>query len=300
MSPDMKTADIKTVDTKGIGKKKSRLSEVWRQLKKNKFAMVGMVVIILLVLVAIFAGYLAPYGFDESDFSASFAGPSAEHLLGCDKLGRDTLSRVIYGARYSLLMGVGATAIATVLGLVLGALCGYYGGWIDTIFMRFLDIFQSIPNLLFSIVLAATLGAGIPNAIIAVGVTSAPLFARLIRGSILQIRGSEYIEAARSINARDSRIILKHIIPNAISPVIVQITMKIGSAILYGATLIFIGLGAQAPLAEWGAMISEARNYIRTNPMLIMYPGIALMITVLAFNLFGDGLRDALDPRLKN
>jgi peptide/nickel transport system permease protein len=262
--------------------------------------MAGMVIIILLALVTIFADQLAPYHFETADFSASFARPSAEHPLGCDKLGRDTLSRVIYGARTSLQIGLGATVIATVVGVVLGAFCGYYGGWIDTIFMRFLDIFQSIPNLLFSIVLAASLGVGVKNAIIAVGITSAPLFARMIRGSIMQIRGSEYIEAARSINARDPRVIIKHIIPNAISPVIVQITMKIGSAIIYGATLSFIGLGAQPPTAEWGAMISEARNYIRNYPALIMYPGAALMICVLAFNLFGDGLRDALDPRLKN
>lgn len=282
-----------------VPKKQSNFHEIWRRLKKNKFAMIGMVVIIILLLVAIFAPQIAPYGYDEADFTASFAKPSPEHLLGCDKMGRDTFSRVVYGARNSLLMGLGATAIAAVLGLILGSLCGYYGGIVDTLFMRFLDIFQSIPNLLFSIVLAASMGAGLMNAIIAVGVTSAPLIARLIRGSILQIRSSEYIEAARVIDASDARIILKHIIPNAISPVIVNITMKIGSAILYCATLSFIGLGVQPPMAEWGAMISEARNYIRTNPALILYPGFAMMLTVLSFNLFGDGMRDALDPRLK-
>ena len=289
-----------TVKNTAVPKKQSRMHEIWRQLKKNKFAMVGLVVVILLILIAILAPWIAPYGYDESDFTASFVEPSKEHLLGCDKMGRDTFSRIIWGARNSLAMGLGASAIAAVIGLILGSICGFYGGLADTIFMRFLDVFQSIPNLLFSIVLAASLGGSLGNAMLAVGLTSAPLIARLIRGSILQIRSSEYIEAARSINAKDLRIILKHIIPNAISPVIVNITMKIGSAILYCATLSFIGLGVQAPMAEWGAMISEARNYIRTNPNLILYPGYAMIVTVLAFNLLGDGLRDALDPRLKN
>ena len=215
-------------------------------------------------------------------------------------MGRDILSRLIYGSRQSLQIGLLAVAIAAVVGIVIGAVAGYFGGWIDNIIMRFLDIYQSIPYLLLCVTLAAVLGPSLKNAIIAIGVGMVPPNARLMRASILSVREMEYVEAAKSINASNLRIILRHIIPNSISPMIVSITMGMGNAILAGSAMSFIGLGAQPPIPEWGAMISDARNYMRANPMLAVYPGLCVIITVLAFNLLGDGLRDALDPRLKN
>ncbi len=281
-------------------KKRSRLGGIWHRLKKNKLAVVGLIIIILVILMAIFAHSIAPYSYDTQDLNASFAKPSAEHLLGTDKLGRDTLSRLIWGSRNSLVMGLGCVAIAAVVGIFIGAIAGFYGGQVDNIIMRVLDIFECIPMLLMCVVIAAILGASVRNAIIAIAISTAPSYARMIRASILSIREKEFIEAARAINGRDPHIITKHIVPNAISPLIVSITMNIGNSILSGAMLSFIGLGAQPPLAEWGCMLSEGRNFMRDHMELVLYPGIFIMVTVLAFNLLGDGLRDALDPRLKN
>ena len=284
----------------GVRKKRSRAGEVWHQLKKNKIAVVSMIVLILLFLTAILAPVLAPYNYDKEDFSASFAKPSREHLLGTDRLGRDILSRLLYGSRQSLQIGIYSTFIAAFVGIIIGSLAGYYGGWVDNLLMRFLDIYQGIPMFLLCVTLAAVLGPSLRNAIIAIGVSSVPGYARLMRASILTVGEMEYIEAARGVNAKDSRIILKHIIPNAISPLIVSITMSMGSSVLAGAGMSFIGLGVQAPIPEWGAMISDARSFLRGHGELALYPGICIVITVLAFNLLGDGLRDALDPRLRN
>ncbi len=284
----------------GVRKKRSRAGEVWHQLKKNRIAVVSMIVLILLFLTAILAPVLAPYNYDQEDFSASFAKPSREHLLGTDRLGRDILSRLLYGSRQSLQIGIYSTFIAAFVGIIIGSLAGYYGGWVDNLLMRFLDIYQGIPMFLLCVTLAAVLGPSLRNAIIAIGVSSVPGYARLMRASILTVGEMEYIEAARGVNAKDSRIILKHIIPNAISPLIVSITMSMGSSVLAGAGMSFIGLGVQAPIPEWGAMISDARSFLRGHGELALYPGICIVITVLAFNLLGDGLRDALDPRLRN
>ncbi|MDR1298742.1 MAG: ABC transporter permease [Oscillospiraceae bacterium] len=281
-------------------KKKSKLADVWKQLKKNKIAVVALFVIVVVILVAVLAPLLAPYPFDQQDPLHPFAASTKEHWLGTDRLGRDVLSRLIYGANQSLQVGTISTGIAAVAGIIIGAVAGYYGGWKDNLIMRLLDIYQSIPMFLLCVTLAAVLGPSLRNAVIAIGVGSVPGFARLMRASILSVREMEYIEAAKSINAKNRRIILKHIIPNAISPLIVSITMGIGSSALAGAGLSFIGLGVQPPIPEWGAMISDARNFMREHGTLALYPGICVMITVLAFNLLGDGLRDALDPRLKN
>lgn len=281
-------------------RKKSALKTFLKRLSKNKLAVVGLVIIILLFAIAIFAPLIAPYSYETQDLQNTFAKPSAEHLLGTDNLGRDELSRLIYGTRQSLTIGVLSVAMGTVLGMTLGIFAGYYGGNVDNVLMRFLDIYQSIPGILLSIVLAVTLGPGMNNAIIALGIGTMPIYARIIRASLLQIRSMEYIEAARAINASDLRIIMKYALPNAISPIIVQVTMSIGLTILSTAMLSFIGLGAQPPIAEWGAMLTDGQGYIRSHGYLITYPGIAIIISVLAFNLFGDGLRDALDPRLKN
>jgi peptide/nickel transport system permease protein len=281
-------------------KKEAAISVFWRRLRKNKLAVVGLFIIILLVLVATFAPFIAPYDFAEQDLMNTFAPPSREHLLGTDDLGRDELSRLIYGTRQSLQIGVFSVAIGVTIGTILGTLAGFYGGRADMLLMRFLDVYQSIPGLLLSIALATSLGPGLENAIIAIGVGTMSVYARIIRASLLRVRSMEYIEAARAINANDFRIVMKHALPNAIAPLLITVTMSIGQSILSASMLSFIGLGAQPPTAEWGAMLTAGKDFMRTHGSLITYPGIAMLITVLSFNLLGDGLRDALDPRLKN
>jgi peptide/nickel transport system permease protein len=281
-------------------RKKSKLYDIWRQLKKNKLAVVALVVLILIILVAIFAPYLAPHPYGQQNSKLSYAPPSVQHLLGTDQLGRDILSRLIYGSRQSLSMGVISVAIAAILGILLGSVAGFYGGWMDNLCMRLLDIYQAIPVLLLCITLAAILGPSLRNAIIALGVATVPGYARLMRASILTVREKEYVEAARAISARNARIIFKHIVPNAMAPLIVEITMGIGNCIMMGSALSFVGLGVQPPKPEWGQMISDARSVMREHPTQALYPGICVMLSVLACNLLGDGLRDALDPRLRN
>jgi peptide/nickel transport system permease protein len=281
-------------------RKKSKLKDLWRRLKKNKLAVVGLIVLILIILAAILAPILAPHDYAAQNSKASYAGPSAAHLLGADKLGRDLLSRLIYGARASLAMGAISVAIAALIGITIGAIAGFFGGWTDNIAMRFLDIYQSIPMLLLCVTLAAILGPSLQNAIIALGVCSVPGYARLMRASVLTVREKEFIESARAVNASNTRIILQHILPNSMAPLIVEITMGIGSCILAGSLLSFVGIGVQPPTPEWGTMIAEGRNAMRQHPTLALYPGICVMLSVLACNLLGDGLRDALDPRLRD
>lgn len=278
---------------------KSKLKDLWRRLKKNKLAVAGLIVLVLMIIIAIAAPVLAPHSYSAQDSKASYADPSEEHPLGTDKLGRDLLSRLLYGARASLQMGAVAVALAAAIGITIGAVAGYYGGWADNISMRFLDIFQAIPMLLLCITLATILGPSLQNAIIALGVTSMPAYARLMRASVLTVREKEYVESARAVNASNARIIFQHIVPNSMAPLIVEITMGIGSCILAGSLLSFVGLGVQPPTPEWGTMIAEGRNVMRDNPQIALYPGICVMLAVLACNLLGDGLRDALDPRLR-
>ena len=280
-------------------RKQSRLREIWHQLKKNKMAVVSLFVLLALVLIAIFAPLIAPYSYSEQNVLNSNASPSSEHLLGTDDLGRDILSRLIYGTRQSLQMGIFAVAIGAIIGIIVGSISGYFGSWVDNLCMRLLDIYQAIPMFLLCVALAAILGPSLRNAIIALGLGVVPGFARIMRASVMTVREKEYI-AAKSINCGTGRIIVKHIVPNAIGPMIVQITMGVGSCILSGAALSFIGLGVQPPIPEWDTMISEARSVMRQYPTQALYPGICVMISVLACNLLGDGLRDALDPRLKN
>lgn len=281
-------------------KRKSSIYEIWRRLKKNKLAVISLIVLAVLVLVAVCAPILAPYDYQVQDILQAYANPSAEHLLGTDKLGRDILSRLIYGTRQSLQMGVFSVLIGAVIGVTIGSIAGYFGTWVDNLCMRLLDIYQAIPMFLLCVALAAILGPSLRNAIIALGLGVVPGFTRIMRASVMTIRESEYIEKSKSINCSTCRIIVKHIIPNSIGPMIVQITMGVGSCILSGAALSFIGLGVQPPIPEWGTMISDARNVLRQHPTQALYPGICIMISVLACNLLGDGLRDALDPRLKN
>jgi len=281
-------------------RKKLPIVEVWHRLRKNKLSVISLGVLILLFLTALLAPVLSPYHYSTLHPMNIFEGSSREFLLGTDRLGRDVLSRLLYGARQSLSMGVIAVGIAATVGVTLGAVAGYYGKWVDNLSMRFLDIYQSIPMFLLAVTLAAILGPSLRNAVIALGISMMPIYARIMRAAVLTVRDKEFVEAAKAINAKNGRIILKHIVPNAMAPIIVEITMGMGTTILAGAALSFIGLGVQPPVPEWGAMITDARGVMRQYPMLAMYPGIMIMLTVLSFNLLGDGLRDALDPRLKN
>lgn len=283
-----------------MGKKNSELLRIFRQLSKNKLAVLGMVIIVIEVLLAILAPYIIPYDYTAMDMTACFARPSSAHFFGCDDMGRDIFSRVLYGARFSISMGVISISIATVIGCSIGAVAGFFGGGLDNLLMRILDVIQAIPGLLMNIVIAAILGPGFFNTIIAMSFGYVSGIARMLRAQMLKERGSEYIEAATSINCSKFRIIVSHLIPNCMSPIIVQATMGVAQAITLAAGLSFIGLGIQPPTPEWGAMLSGARQFIRQAPHLVFFPGIAIAVTVLALNLMGDGLRDALDPKLKN
>ena len=272
----------------------------FRRLCRNKMAVIGMSISIVLVLVAVFAPLLMPYPYDQSDFAATFAKPSSAHLFGTDDLGRDILSRLIYGARYSRQIGIISVAGAMVGGILLGSIAGYFGGWVDDVTMRFLDIIQAVPGMVLSIAVSAVLGPGFGNCILALTIGMIPSFSRMMRASILNVRKMEYLEAATSINCNHLRIILRHVLPNALSPLIVQATMSVATAILIAASLSFIGLGVQPPEPEWGAILSAGRGYFRDYPHLVWFPGITIMVAVLSLNMFGDGLRDALDPKLKD
>lgn len=277
----------------------SPLADFWRRLRKNKLAMVSLVFLLALTFVAIFAPLVAPFDPYLSDMPKALKGPSAEHLLGNDELGRDILSRIIYGARISLRVGLIAVGIALSVGMVVGSLAGYYGGRLDIIIMRFMDIMLAFPSILLAIALMAVLGRGVENAIIAIGIVSIPEYARIVRGSVLSVKENEYVQAARAIGNNDLQIIFRHIMPNVMAPVIVRATLGISTAILETSALGFLGLGVVPPFAEWGTMLGSGRGYMFNAPHLVFFPGIAITLTVMAFNLFGDGLRDALDPRLK-
>ncbi len=260
--------------------------------------MVGLVIMAVMIVIALLAPILAPEGYDAQNLDDAFIFPCLAHPFGTDNLGRDVLVRVMYGAQISLRLGLLSVAVSAVGGVIIGAVAGYYGGRIDNIFMRVMDVFQAIPPMLLAIAIAAILGPGLTNAMMAIGISGIPGFARLIRASILSVRENEYIEAARAVTATDARIIVKHILPNILSPILVQTSLSIANAILVASSLSFIGLGAQPPLPEWGAMISGARGYIRDYWYLVTLPGIAIILAVVSFNLIGDGIRDALDPRL--
>ncbi|MDR3265213.1 MAG: ABC transporter permease [Synergistaceae bacterium] len=280
-------------------KRRGTAAQALFRLRKSPLAMFGLVFILLLIFVAIFADVLAPYPYQKQNLAHSFETPSKQFLLGTDEFGRDILSRLIYGARISLQVGIIAVGIALIVGGMLGAMAGYYGGWIDNGIMRVMDVLLSVPQTLLAIAIAAALGPGLFNLMIAVGISAVPNYARIVRGSVLSIREMEFIEAARAVGSSDLRIILKHIIPNSMAPIIVQSTLGVASAILNAAGLSFIGLGIQPPYPEWGAMLSGGRQYIRDYAHLTLYPGLAIMLTILALNFLGDGLRDALDPKLK-
>lgn len=284
---------------KNIGQSQHGLREIFKRLSRAPLAMIGLAIVVVLVFTAVFADYIAPFGYADQDLMAAFEEPSKAHLFGTDEFGRDIFSRIIYGSRISLQVGFIAVGIAVFAGGFLGAIAGYYGGKADNLIMRAMDVLLSIPSILLAIAIAASLGPGLFNLMIAVGISSTPNYARIVRGSVLSIRNQEFVEAAKAVGSSDLRIILKHIIPNCLAPIIVQATLGVAIAILTAAGLSFIGLGIQPPIPEWGAMLSGGREYIRDYAYMTIFPGLAIMITILALNFLGDGLRDALDPKLK-
>ncbi|MBV1708456.1 MAG: ABC transporter permease [Erysipelothrix sp.] len=270
----------------------------FRRLIKNRSSLIGLIVLLLLILIAVFADQIAPFSFREQNLNATFLMPNSVNLFGTDNFGRDIFSRVIYGTRISLMVGVISVSIALFVGGTMGALAGYIGGYFDTITMRFVDILISIPSILLAISISVTLGGGLRNVMIAVGIGSIPSYARVMRASVLSIKELQYIEAARALGTRKRFILIKHIIPNTLAPIIVQATLGVAGAILAAAGLGFIGLGIEPPNPEWGAMLNAGRQFIRDYPHMSIYPGVAIMITILSLNLLGDGLRDALDPKM--
>ena len=280
-------------------KPKKRRGTVWRRLKKSKTAMLGLGINAVIVFMAVFADLVAPYPYDIPDATAIFQYPSWEHIMGTDDFGRDIFSRVIYGARVSLVIALMSVTISIACGVTLGVTAAYFGGSYETVIMRLLDGFMAIPSLLLAISISSALGNGQLQTAIAIAISNIPTFARVSRASVITVKETEYVEAARSIGARNGRIILKHILPNALSPIFVQATLSIVNAILTIAMLSFIGLGIEPPTPEWGSMLSLGRAYIRDFWPIVTFPGVMIMVTVISFNMLGDGLRDALDPRLK-
>lgn len=274
--------------------------EGWRRFRKNKMALVGLGIVVFFILLAIFAPLLAPYDFKEQNLAERLQPPSSKHLFGTDDFGRDIFSRVIYGARISLWVGFFSVLGSVIVGSMLGIIAGYYGRWIDGIISRLFDIMLAFPSILLAIGIVAVLGPSLQNALIAIAVINIPNFGRLIRSRVLSIKQEEYVMAAKAIGMSDMRILFHHILPNSMAPIIVQGTLAIATAIIEAAALGFLGLGAQPPNPEWGKMLADSKDFLTQAPWTMVFPGIAIMLTVLGFNLMGDGLRDALDPRMKN
>ena len=294
---NVKNADIANEE---VYTGRSMAQETWRRLKKNKGAMFGIAFLLLLVLATIVASFIFDYDKDIIAMTKDrFLPPSWEHPFGTDNMGRDIFKRVLYGAKYSLVLSFGATALCLAVGLFFGAIAGYYGGAVDNIIMRFTDIFYSIPYIMLAVVVVSLLGTSMASLLIAMALGSFAGFARIARASIMTVRDMEYVESGYAIGLPTWKIILKHIIPNCLSPIIVQTTLRVGSNIISASSLSFLGVGITPPTPEWGAMLSDGRSYIRSSGWMCLFPGLAIMFTVLALNLLGDGLRDAMDPKLK-
>ena len=283
-------------------KKRSQLSIIWNRLRKNKLAMLGLAILVVMVALAVCADWIADYDTNVTGMNMAerLQTPSVKHWFGTDSYGRDVFARIIHGSRLSLSLSIFAMLAAVAIGSIIGAIAGYYGGRVDDVLMRLMDILLAIPPMLMSISIVAALGHSMVNLMIALSLAYIPVFARVIRSSILTVKGQEFIEAAKACGTSNARIILRHIIPNAIGPIIVQATLAMGSTILIISSLSFMGMGIQPPQPEWGTMLYEGRDLIRTSPYLVIFPGIAIALAVLSLNLLGDGLRDALDPRMKN
>lgn len=282
-------------------KKRSHAGEVWRRFRKNKGALIGGSFILLLLLLALFGNVLYDYETDivAQNIANRFIHPCWEHPFGTDHLGRDVFARMIYGIRASLPVGFVAVMISLVFGMVLGSIAGFFGGWLDNVIMRCLDIFNAMPTILMAIVLIAVMGISTMSLMIAIGLSSVPSFARISRAAVLMVRNQEFVESARAIGCTDLEVIFQHVLPNCLSPIIVQTTLRMGSAIISASSLSYLGLGVTPPMPEWGALLSGGRAYMLDHGYLTVFPGLAIMLTVIAFNLMGDGLRDAMDPKLK-
>jgi len=274
--------------------------EGWRSFKKSKVSLVGAGIVIFFIILAVIGPFIAPQGINEQDLTKRLLAPSADHWFGTDDFGRDIFSRIIHGARISLWVGFFSVILSVIIGSLLGIIAGYYGKWIDTIISRIFDIMLAFPSMLLAIAVVSVLGPSLQNALIAIAIINVPNFGRLIRSKVLSVKEEEYIVAAKAIGMRDARILFSHILPNSITPIIVQGTLAIATAIIEAAALGFLGLGAQATAPEWGKMLADARKFLLNAPWTMIFPGIAIMLTVLGFNLMGDGLRDALDPKMKS
>ena len=281
-------------------KKRSRFGDIFIRIRRNKGAFVGMIIVALLLLTVLGSLFISYESMTETNAVDRFASPSWKYPFGTDNMGRNMFLRTIYGTRYTVAIGFSAVAIATIVGVALGSIAGYFGGLTEDLIMRASDVLASIPGMLFGMVIVNTLGQSLQNLIIAVGVTSIPMFIRISRASVLSLRNQEFVEAARAIGMSSFRIIFRQVLPNGLAPIIVIFTGSLGMAVMVGASLSFMGYGVPVPTPEWGALVSGGRNYIRTSPFIMTYPGLLIMITALAFNLLGDGLRDALDPKLKS
>ena len=283
-------------------KKRSNMGEVWHRLKKNKMSMVCLVFLIVLLALIIFSTWISPYDYTETDLSARFQLPSAAHPMGTDDYGRDLLTRLLVGGRYSLLIAILSVIIGIVFGMIIGAICGYFGKYVDSVLMRIMDVIMAIPGMMLAICISVALGSGVVNTAIALAVGTVPMIARQLRSSTMLINGQEYIEAARSFGESDFQIIMTHVIPNTLAPIIVQTSLYIGGSIMGIAGLSFLGLGVQPPTPEWGNILNNGLDYVydfATKWPVIVFPALVIVLAELAFNLLGDGLRDAMDPRMR-
>jgi peptide/nickel transport system permease protein len=274
--------------------------EIWRRLKRNRAAIAGGVIVLFFVATAALAPWISPYHPNEGDLTQRLKTPTREHIFGTDPLGRDILSRVIYGARISLQIQIVSVTIALIIGTVLGMVGGYYGGFFDNLIMRLMDILLAFPGIFLAIAIIAVLGPGLTNLMLAAGIYSIPQFARIVRSSVLSLKEKEFVEAAKAVGEKDFSILFRYLLPNSMAPIIVQTTLRMATVLLTASGLSFLGLGVQPPTPEWGAMLSTARAYLVTAPHVATVPGLAIMLVVMGFNLFGDGLRDSLDPRLRD
>ncbi|MFA7412757.1 MAG: ABC transporter permease [Tissierellaceae bacterium] len=288
-------------DLKKKYKKRSQMTDIWIRLIRNKMAMIGLFILIILILTAVFADFIGDYEGRAIKINAKerLQGVSKEHYFGTDEYGRDIFTRIVFGTRTSLFVGTISVSIALTFGGILGSIAGYYGGKLDNAIMRVLDVLLAIPTILLAITIVTALGPGLVNLMIAVGISNIPGFARVVRANVLCIKDQEFIEAAKAIGLKDYEIILRHVLPNCMAPIVVHSTLKVAGAIMATAGLSFIGLGVQPPRPEWGSMLSSGRAFIRDKVHVVLFPGLAIMVTILSLNLLGDGLRDALDPRMK-
>lgn len=286
-------------DMESLSRRHSQWGDVIRRLLRNKLAVIGLIVVLVIVIGVVFANFLTPYGYDEQDYGIRFLYPCFAHPLGTDNFGRDLLSRILYGGRISLLVALLAVVISIIVGVFFGATAGYFGGKYEVAVMRITDVIMAIPGLLLAVAISAGLGSGVFNTALAISISGIPPTARMMRSTVLQIRDEEYVEAARATGSGNMRIIFRHVLPNTIAPLIVDSTLRIGINILQISSLSFVGLGIQPPMPEWGSILSAGRAFMQDFWPLITFPGVAIMLTLLGFNLLGDGLRDALDPRLK-